>query len=78
MRATLNIPDELITEVQNLTGAKSKTKAVVTAIQEFIRKKRMEQLLALKGRIEIDYDWEHEEKRELDAQKKRERYLEKK
>ena len=77
MRATLNIPDELIAEVQNITGAKSRTKAVVTAIQEFIRKKRMEQLLALKGRIEIDYDWEREEKLELDAQKKREKYLEK-
>ena len=70
MRATLNIPDELITEVQNITGAKSKTKAVVTAMQEFIRKKRMEQLLSLKGRIEIDYDWEREEKLELEAQKK--------
>ena len=77
MRATLNIPDELITEVQNITGAKSRTEAVVTAIQEFIRKKRMEQLLALKGRIEIDYDWEREEKLELEAQKKREKHLEK-
>jgi len=77
MRATLNIPDELIAEVQNITGAKSRTEAVVTAIQEFIRKKRMEQLLALKGRIEIDYDWEREEKLELEAQMKREKYLEK-
>ena len=77
MRATLNIPDELIAEVQNITGAKSRTKAVVTAIQEFIRKKRMEQLLALKGRVEIDYDWEREEKRELEAQAKREKQLEK-
>ena len=77
MRATLNIPDELIAEVQNITGAKSRTEAVVTAIQEFIRKRRMEQLLALKGRIEIDYDWEREEKLELEAQMKREKYLEK-
>ncbi len=38
MRATLNIPDELITEVQNITGARSKTKAVVTAIQELVGK----------------------------------------
>jgi hypothetical protein len=50
---------------------------VVTAIQEFIRKKRMEQLLALKGRIEIDYDWEQEEKLELEAQKKKGKHLEK-
>jgi metal-responsive CopG/Arc/MetJ family transcriptional regulator len=77
MRATLNIPDELIAEVQNITGAKSRTKAVVTAVQEFIRKKRMEELLALKGRIEIDYDWKREEKAELETQKKREKHLEK-
>jgi hypothetical protein len=77
MRATLNIPDKLIEEVQNITGAKSKTKAVVTAVEEFVRKKRMEQLLSLKGAIEIDYDWEREEKRELEAQKKREIRLEK-
>jgi len=31
----------------------------------------MEQLLALKGRVEIDYDWEREEKLELEAQTKR-------
>jgi Arc/MetJ family transcription regulator len=49
MRVTLNIPDELMTGVQNITGAKSKTKAVVTAVREFIRTKRMEQLLALKA-----------------------------
>ena len=77
MRATLNIPDELIAEVQNITGAKSRTKAVVTAVQEFVRKKRMEELLALKGRIEIDYDWEREERLELETQKKREKHLEK-
>jgi len=77
MRATLNIPDELIAEVQNITGAKSRTKAVVTAVREFIRRKRMEELLALKGRIEIDYDWEREEKAELETQKKREKHLEK-
>ena len=77
MRATLNIPDELIAEVQNITGAKSRTQAVVTAMEEFIRKKRLEQLLALKGAIEIDYDWEREEKIEIEAQKKRETLLEK-
>ena len=37
MRATLNIPDELISEVQKLSGEKSKTKAITIAIEEFIR-----------------------------------------
>lgn len=40
MRATLNIPDDLIAEAQQATGEKSKTKAITIAIQEFIRQKK--------------------------------------
>lgn len=73
MRATLNIPDDLMSEVQKLSGEKSKTKAIVTAMQEFIRQKKIKKLLALRGKIQIDYDWEKEEELELQAQKKREK-----
>ena len=34
MRATLNIPDDLIFEVQKLSGEKSKTRAITVAMQE--------------------------------------------
>ncbi len=78
MRATLNIPDELISEVQKLSGEKSKTKAITTAIQEFIRQKKMMDLLALRGKVKIDYDWKKEEERELKAQRVREKLLEQK
>ncbi len=54
MRATLNIPDDLIEEVQKATGEKSKTKAIVTAMQEFIRDKKLRAILELRGKIEID------------------------
>lgn len=74
MRATLNIPDELIAEVQRLSGQKSKTGAIVTVMEEYVRRRRMEDLLALKGKIRIDYDWQQEEKRELLAAEERERY----
>ena len=73
MRATLSIPDELLFDVQKISGEKSKTKAVITAMQEFVREKKREKLLALKGKIAIDYNWEKEEKAEINAQKKRER-----
>ena len=76
MRATLNIPDELISEVQKLSGEKSKTKAIVIAMQEFIRQKKIKELLALRGKIKIDYDWKKEEENEIDAQKKREKLFE--
>lgn len=77
MRATLSIPDELLSDVQRFSGERSKTKAVIVAMQEFVREKKLEKLLSLKGKVEIVYDWEKEEKAELKAQNKRERLHEK-
>jgi hypothetical protein len=74
MRATLNIPDELINEVQRLSGEKTKTQAIVTVMEEYVRRKKMEDLLALRGKISIEYDWEFEEEAELKAAEERERY----
>ncbi len=53
MRATLNIPEDLISEVQRLSGEKSKTKAVVTAMHEFVREKKLSKILELRGKIKI-------------------------
>ena len=77
MRATLNIPDDLLEEVQKISGEKSKTKAITIAMQEFIRQKKIKELIALKGKVQIDYDWEKEEELEMKAQRKREKLLEK-
>lgn len=74
MRATLCIPDELIDEVQRLSGKKSKTQAIVTVMEEYVRRRKMEDLLALRGKVEIDYDWEREEAVELKAAEEREIY----
>jgi len=76
MRATLNIPDNLIAEVQKLSGEKSKTKAIIVAMEEFIREKKIRDLLALKGKVRIEYDWEKEEELELKAQEERMKLLE--
>ena len=54
MRATLNIPDDLISEVQKATGEKSKTKAITIAMKEFIRQKKIKKLLSLRGKIQIE------------------------
>lgn len=74
MRATLNIPDELIDEVQRLSGEKTKTQAIVTVMEDYVRRRKMEDLLALRGKISIEYDWEREEEAELKAAEERERY----
>jgi hypothetical protein len=78
MRATLNIPDDLIKKVQKISGETSKTKAITVAMKEYLRKEKMKKLISLRGKIQIDYDWEKEEELELKAQRKREKLLERK
>jgi hypothetical protein len=77
MRATLNISDELIEEVQKLSGEKSKTRAITIAMEEYIRHKKIQELISLKGKILFDYDWEKEEQIEMEVQEERERLFEK-
>jgi hypothetical protein len=72
MRATLNIPDELVREAQEMTGAKTKTETIVIALEEVVRRKKLERLIALGGKLDINYDWETEEAREVEAQQARE------
>ena len=77
MRATLNIPDDLLSEVQKISKEKSKTKAIVTAMAAYVRDRKMTELLALRGKMTINYDWRTEEKIELQAQEERDSYNEK-
>ena len=53
MRTTLNIDDCLFQDVLNITKAKSKTEAVRTALTEFLRMKRKEKILAMRGKVDI-------------------------
>jgi hypothetical protein len=54
MRATLNIHDDLLKEVQKITGEKSKTKAIAIAMKEYIRQKKIKELIALGGKIQME------------------------
>jgi len=58
MRTTLNIDDCLFQDLLRLTAAKTKTEAVRTALKEYLRMKRKEKLLALRGKVDIDPDWQ--------------------
>jgi len=77
MRATLNIPDDLLSEVQKISMEKSKTRAIVTAMEAYVREKKMADLRALQGKMPLDYDWQKEEAAELQMQEERGKYLEK-
>ena len=70
MRATLNVPDNLIAEVQKVTGEKSKTKAIMTAMQEFVRDKKLGSILDLRGKIQIEDVTKELEELEIKEQEK--------
>ena len=62
MMVTLTIKEELLDEVKALSGAKTKKDAVEKALEEFIKKRRQKNILALFGKIEMreDYDYKQE------------------
>jgi len=56
MRTTLDLPVELVEEARAALGFKSKTDTVVLALRELVRRRRLEELKDLLGRVELDVD----------------------
>jgi Arc/MetJ family transcription regulator len=56
MRTTLDIPEPLIEEARRVLGFKSKTDTVVLSLREMIRRKRIEELKEMMGRVQLDID----------------------
>jgi Arc/MetJ family transcription regulator len=56
MRTTLDIPETLLEEARHALGFKSKTDTVVLALQELVRKRRIEELKSLLGSVRLDID----------------------
>jgi Arc/MetJ family transcription regulator len=56
MRTTLDIPEPLLEEARHVLGFKSKTDTVVLALQELVRKRRIEDLKSLLGSVRLDID----------------------
>lgn len=69
----MNLDDRLIKELMKVAGAKTKTEAIHLAVAEFIRRKKLEGLKALSGKIQIADNWQELEELELKAQAERER-----
>lgn len=56
MRTTLDIDARLVEEVVRLTAEKNKGKAVSKALSEYVRRRRLDDLLALRGKLDLDLD----------------------
>ena len=56
MRTTLNLPEALLLEAMKATHIETKTKVIVTALEELIRKNRISGLKQFKGKVDLDID----------------------
>ena len=56
MRTTLDLPEELLLEAMGLTQTKTKTKVIILALQELIRKSTLSELKQFKGTVDLEID----------------------
>jgi hypothetical protein len=53
-RATITLSNDLLDELMRVLPAKSKTEAVTIAISEEIRRKKLEKIKAMAGKMKFD------------------------
>ena len=56
MRTTLDLPEELLREAMRTTRIETKTKVIITALEELIRKNNIAGIKKFKGKVELDID----------------------
>lgn len=57
MRTTLDIDKDVLEEVARLTGEHKKSKAVMKALQDYVRRRNIERLWSLAGKIDLVDNW---------------------
>jgi Arc/MetJ family transcription regulator len=56
MRTTLDLPENLLQEAMKVTHIQTKTKVIVTALEELIRKSKITELKKYKGKVDLAID----------------------
>lgn len=63
MRTTLNLSDKIVEETQALYDTQNRSNAVEQALKDAIRYKKLQKIMSLKGKVEIDDDYLKEQRR---------------
>jgi Arc/MetJ family transcription regulator len=71
MRTTLDLPAALMDEAQKMLGFKSKTDTVVLSLTELVRRRRIEELRGLLGRVDLNLDLDRSRRRPVTAPESR-------
>jgi len=56
MRTTLDLPESLITEAMKLSHQRTKTAVIIAALEDYIRKNRIQGLKKYRGKVDLNTD----------------------
>ena len=56
MRTTIDLPEQLLEDVQSLSGSATRRDAVVIALEDYVRRVRRQRLIAAAGTLDLDLD----------------------
>ncbi len=56
MRTTLDLPGALVNEALKVSHQKTKTAVIIAALEEFLRKNRIQGLKRFRGKVDVDID----------------------
>jgi Arc/MetJ family transcription regulator len=56
MRTTLDLPEKLLNEAMKATRINTKTKVIITALEDLVRKSKISELKEFKGKIDLAID----------------------
>ena len=70
MRTTIAIDEELINELMRVEGDVSRSEAIRRAIEDYLRRKRVDEFMTLAGSGLVDLDWQEAERLDIRKTKK--------
>lgn len=64
MRTSLNIDDTMLLEVMKATGKNNRSEAIRIALAAFLKQQKKNKILALRGKVDIENNWQSLRERE--------------
>lgn len=63
VRTTIDLPQRLVEEAMKVSHQRTKTAVIVAALEDFVRKNRIQGLKKFRGRVKLDIDLDKLRKR---------------
>ncbi len=56
MRTTIDLPETLVKKAMKVSNQRTKTAVIVTALEDYVRKSRIQGLKKFRGKVDINID----------------------